>query len=335
MKPMIVGGNIRTGEPSSVVNMLAYHIGNNVLKHNGFLPKTIHGSDLVIWAPDIPNELDKDYPEKDEGAVLICSKVIRDDRTLVDAVSRIFAMHANAVITIHKDNLERFQFRLIDALGNTWVDTYQINSLALAIEDFYSWSKGQVRISFACGSLHPPSLAKFSREFIRINTKLADKVENGIGSRYFGNFSTRCMKLFASCRGSRLENYLFSARNVDKKRVTEEDCVLVVPPHYYGQRKYSVDSPCQVMLYRQFDDINFMIHGHAFIDPNIHPSTRTTKDYYPCGDLREVEGIARLFRRRARAVNLRKHGFLLASKDLSGMDKLVNTLTFVPNDLLR
>lgn len=331
MKPIIVGGNIRTGEQSSVVNRLAYHIGNSILKHNGFLPKTIHGSDLIIWMPDIPNEQEKNYPEKDSGAVLICSKVIRENRTEVDAVSRIFAMHGNAVIVIYKDNPERFRFRLIDALGNTWVDTHWFSELASTIEDFYLWSKGQIRVSFACASQHAPSTVKFPKELIHINTELADKVENGMGSRYFGNFSTRCMKLFPSSRSNRPHNFLFSPRNVDKKRITEEDCILVIPPYYYGQRKYSVDAPCQVYLYNQFDDVNFMIHGHAFISGSVPE----TKHYYPCGDLREVEEIAKVFRTGARVVNLRKHGFLLASRNLEEMDKLANTLTFTPNDLLR
>lgn len=334
MKPIIVSGNIQTGKPSSVADILAKCLSVQVQidMYNGSLPEAIAGHDLVIWTPDISNEHPKIYPRKDRGAVLICSKVMRRNLTEVDAVTRIFAMHANAVICIYKADPKRFRFKLIDALGNTWSDSHNVEILAADIVSFYQWSKGQVRVSFV-SRYHLPEGIQLSTDLIHLNTLLADKVEAGIGSRYFGNFSTRCMKLFPSARVK--DGYLFSPRNIDKQRLTKNDFVLVAPPYYYGDRKYSVDSPCQVQLYQQFDNINFMIHGHALIKNLGIMAVAKTENYYPCGDLREVEEIARVFRVGARVVNLRNHGFLLATNDLVAMDKLVKALTFVQPALLK
>lgn len=335
MKPIIVSGNTRTGKASSVVDMLATYLPVKSKVFNGALPDSITGHDLVIWAPDIPNEQEKNYPVKDKGAVLICSKVIRGDRTEVDAVSRIFDMHGNAVIAIYKDNPKKMRFRLIDALGNTWIDTDKIELLADGITCFYHWSKGQIRMSFVeHADDQLPEDLELPTEFIDLNTKVADKVEGGLGARYFGNFSTRCMKLFPSMR---LEDcYLFSPRNVNKRRIGTKDFVLVKPPYYVGDRKYSVDAPCQVQLYQQFDDINLMIHGHAFINPpGFLQSVAETKFYYPCGDLREVEEIAKVFRSGVRIINLKNHGFLLAAEDLEAMSKYVNELEFALHNPLK
>ena len=338
MKLIIVGGS--HSKPSSIVYKLV-----DKLKHkadlgyevyNGVMPKHIKDNNLIIWMPDISNDEPKQYPIKDKGAVLICSKVIHGNRTEVDAISRIFSMKGNAVICIYKTD-DLYRFKLIDALGNTWVDTSNIEKLAFGIYEFYEWSEGQIRESMnniICGSKRPYEEMDHLNDFIRFNTILADKVENSLGSRYFGNFSTRCMKLFPSAKIINNE-YLFSPRNTDKRRLTVDDFVLVKYKQnlqkrfYYGERKPSVDAPCQVRIYEKYPDINFMIHGHAFIK-----EAETTENYFPCGDLREVDEIKELFNKGLRYINLKNHGFLLASTDIEMMEYYKN-LDFYHNEFLR
>jgi len=329
VKTLIVGGDIKTQKPSSIIHKLSeeFRDVNTVL--NGTLPKSITGYDLTLWFPNIPNEEEKNYPVKDKGSVLICSKVIREGRTEVDAVSRIFDIHGNAVVCIYKHKHKNFSFQLIDALGNSWVHTDSLRLLLKSILEFYEWSKGQIRMSFIESTgIVKPSIS-LPKQFVELNTKVADKIESKLGARYFGNFSTRCMKLFPSIRQITHDTYLFSPRNIDKKRLSTEDFVLVTPPYYYGNRMYSVDSPCQMYIYRQFDDINYMIHGHAYIK-----HAKFTESYYPCGDLREVEEIAKLFRTGARVINLKNHGFLIAAEDLRVMEYSISSLEFIPNSLL-
>jgi hypothetical protein len=330
MKLIVVGGNISKIKESSIIKRLANDFGKDTEYFNGILPRDISGYDLILWMPEISNDEPKNYPVKDRGAVLILSKVIYEGRTEADAVSRIFAMHGNAVICIYKEEPKNFKFRLIDALGHTWCYTSSLKILNRAIVRFYEWSKGQMRMSFvqATGPISP--YVTLPEKFIELNTKVAEEVESKLGMRFFGNFSTRCMKLFPSARSTIEDGYLFSPRNTDKKHLTEEDCVLVVPPYYYGDRMYSVDSPCQMFIYRKFEDINFMIHGHATMK-----NVGYTDNYYPCGDLREVEEISKVFQTGLRVVNLINHGFLIASTDLEEMEKKIKLLEFVPNDILR
>ena len=333
MKTIIVGGDIESGKPSSIINKIASNIQDAVC-FNGNLPSSVSGYPVVIWTPDISNEHEKDYPVKDQGAVLICTKVIRDDRTEADAVSRIFAMHGNAVIAIYKDDPRQVRFRLIDALGNTWVNTTYIPELCETIGKFLEWTNGQERVSYSKSPDIGYVVDGLPQQLIDINTKLADKVENSLGSRYFGNFSTRCMKLFPSQRISN-DSYLFSPRNTDKRRITTSDFVLVEPPHYYGDRKYSVDSPSQIAIYQQFPDINYMIHGHAFIDAaTALVPVGETQHYFPCGDMREVEDVASVFETGIRIINLKNHGFLICTEDLDTMDSLVDILPIRQKELL-
>jgi hypothetical protein len=334
-----VSGNIDSGKPSSTARKLSIILhrihGIGITLYNGELPSSVSDHDLVLWMPNIINSKPKNRPVKDSGSVMIISKVMRSNRTEADAVSRIFDFHANAVICIYKDRPKQMRFKLIDALGNTWINTRDIHELTKGILSFYEWSKGQVRMSFVGA---PASLAigldeiELPKEFMDINTYIADKVESSLGARYFGNFSTRCMKLFPSVRHAH-GFFLFSPRNADKKRLTSKDFVFVCPPHYLGQRKYSVDAPCQVQLYNQFPHINFMIHGHATIS-SPHVDIKTTERYYPCGDLREVEEIAKILRTKAVAVNLRNHGFLLATSKIETMKALSKSLTFSVHRIL-
>ena len=343
----IVGGDPDIGRQSKIIDLLATEIRKFLevgAIHNGRLPEKLFGK-LILWMPNIPNEQPKTYPKKPRDATMICSKVIRGDRTEVDAVSRIFAMHANAVICIYSDT-KPYRFRLIDALGNTWIDTTDLFDLANAIYHFYAWSATQKRQSFkqaraprSNDPLPVPANTRLSAELIRLNTTVADQVENALGARYFGNFSTRCMRLFPSMRQG--AGYLFSPRNVDKRRITPEDFVMVgtFPRHlgpslltittgesewvqelcYYGERKYSVDAPAQVAIYEALPHIGYMIHGHAFLR-----GAPTTKSYYPCGDLREVDDVVDTIQRTGEGtLNLKNHGFLLAARSLDEMADMV------------
>jgi hypothetical protein len=334
MNITIVGGS--QNKESSIIKKIATEfresISHKVLVYNGTTTTDISGADLTIWMPDIPNELPKKYPKKDKGSVLICSKVIHNDRTEVDAVSRIFDMNGNAVICIYKDdiNMGTFRFKLIDALGHVWIETYVIRFLVQKILELYKWTKLQVRLSLEHSNEPVPDV-KIPEIFVDINTRIADKIENALGSRYFGNFSTRCMKLFPSFRTD-ADSYLFSPRNIDKRRLTVNDFVFVKPPYYYGDRKYSVDAPVQIALYRAYNDINFMIHGHAFVKG--YRDFPVTENYYPCGDLREVHEISVIFDSGIRIVNVKNHGFLLASTDLKTMDEYARDLEFEHNSML-
>jgi hypothetical protein len=331
---VIVGGNPLTNKKSKIIYMIYDYFKQNYTTnlYNGVPCDNISESDITLWMPDIDNKEEKIYPKKKTGSVLICSKVLRDGRTKFDAVSRIFSMNGNAVICITKDS-DTYSFELIDALGNTWGDkSSSIETLCANIKAFYIWSSSQQRISL---------MQRFvpEKEFIEMNKELAQKVQNSIGSRYFGNVSTRCMKLFPSNRNNKDENvFLFSARNSNKEFLTEDDFVIVktnqVFGEFYGNKKPSVDTPIQLELYKYFKNINYMIHGHAFIKGAIY-----TEDYFPCGDMREVQSVKDCLSGKWNTpmiiLNLKNHGFLIGAENLSYLKMIIGLIKIDHTDILK
>jgi hypothetical protein len=345
-KIIIVGGDYGVPRESKIIQTLGETLNADVIHNGGTIERLKHiktnGYDLIIWMPNVPNQEDKVYPKKDKGAVLICSKNLtgnlrepRTDhhRTEVDAVSRIFTMKGNAVIAISTSQATHtrisstyiLQFKLIDALGNVWIDSEHTKELANGIKAFYEWTANSTRVESKPLYEHDDMM-----QLLEINKQIADRLEKERG-RYFGNLSTRCFKLFPS---GRQQNWiLVSRRNVDKKRLTIEDMVPTVLNagriNYLGFNKPSVDTPIQMGLYNRFRDINYMIHGHAYIADG----APTTEHYFPCGDLRELSEITSLIEttkdQNKGAINLINHGFLIYSQNINELQIIADNVKLI------
>ena len=301
MRTLIVGGDFgEVPKKSSIIDKIGIHFQGSHTINGGsietltYLSQRLMGYELVIWMPNVSNETEKVYPKKMNGTVLICSKVLRPDRDKGDAVSRIFKMNANAVIAI--DTTEKpFTFHLIDALANTWYSETDIEALTNQIKDLFIWTKQSIRLNSKQSSFDSNELVELNSNMDKlcdIVHTIANKVEDSRGGRYFGNISTRCAAMFPSMRVP--ENIvLMSARNSPKKYLTGEDFVITKLKEsivlYNGDKKPSVDSPIQLSLYEKYSNINFIVHGHAFIKNILH-----TKHYCPCGDMREFEYITEM-----------------------------------------
>jgi hypothetical protein len=331
MKTLVVGGNFGLHpRPSKIIDLLAKAIKADKIYNGGYITEyknelkeiDLSGYDLIIWAANVANSWRKFYPKKDPGAVLIVTKVLEENRTQADALQRVFAMHGNAVITIDKEEELLFTFKLVDALNNSWGESHNIENLVEYITKFYKWSKGSIRVGTK--QYAPKNLSRL----IEINKQLADAFEQTPMGRYFGNLSTRCSKMFPSAKHNNGTKIWVSRRNVNKKRLTEEDMILTFKNekeiNYIGTNKPSVDTPIQLDLYELFPNINYMIHGHAFIK-----NAPVTSHYYPCGDLREVGVAALLINQTGNGIiNLKNHGFLIYAKTIENFEKIVNELTF-------
>lgn len=334
-RTIIVGGNWDAdgGKPSGVISKLANELDAEGVYNGGTIDMLseldIREYDLVVWMPNIANSQVKIYPKKGLGAVLICSKIMRPTYTKADAVTRIFRMRGNAVIQIHRQSTQgRVSFTLTDALGNDWSDTGDVAELTRSILELYRWTKGAIRFR----SIQDDTPTEQLERLMACAREVADSVENSIGSRYFGNISTRCQRMFPGMRAR--YNILISPRNTDKRRLEAEDMVLVsdVPGevHFLGTRKPSVDTPIQVALFNLLSNVNFFVHGHAKV-----ADAPMTENYFPCGDYREVTETKELIDSSANtfgAINLKNHGFLLYSKTIEEMEELVQSLEFeAPN----
>lgn len=330
MKTLIVGGNFgETPKESSVVHLLTAQMHGQTHVLNGGSFENIQNLDLsgyklIIWMPNIENGYDKVYPKKDTGAILICSKVLRENRTEVDAISRIFQIHGNAVIAINSDS-KPFTFNLIDTLGNSWVKTSNIQTLIQVIDEFVEWTLNSIRKGTKQIEAVDFDFSLY-QEFVDINRQVADKFEV-INSRFFGNCSTRCSKMFPTMKID-ATHMVVSKRNVSKKRLTTDDLVLTRiledgSIEYYGESKPSVDTPIQISLYRDFPNLNFMIHGHTYVEGGIF-----TENYFPCGDMREYNETRLHISTDFGVLNLVNHGFFMFSDTLEHLKEMVDKMVF-------
>lgn len=336
---IIVGGTYNScfsfGKNSSIIAKLASCFENFDIINGSEIFDTEYNNDLIIWMPNISNSIEKIYPKKKKGSVLICSKVLRYESDIEkgygEALNRIYKMHANAVILINKFS-EKFKFSLLDALGNIWIETSNLEDLAKTINKFYCWSASSIRKDST--PLNMSRLKYFNESNLSIDRlceivhTVSDKVESQRGGRYFGNVSTRCSYMFPSAR-SDYDSIIVSSRNSPKNKISINDFViakLIDNNVFYneGSNKPSVDTPIQLYLYKMFDDINFMIHGHAYIEDVL-----MTEDYYPCGDLRELKSILEHFLTGTRVINLKNHGFLIAAKDIFDLKRKVDNSNFI------
>lgn len=329
MKVLVVGGNFgEAPKPSSIVTKISNEFEEANVVNGGELVELPHeiSSDLIIWMPNIINEVPKQYPKKSVGNVLIVSKVMREGYSGVDAVSRIFKMHGNAVIAIYKE--EKFRFKLIDALGNTWYNSTDLVGLVNRIKDFYDFTRSSIRYrtSRVDGITNVNYNDNFN-SFIGINRDLAEHIQTSCGERFFGNLSTRCMQLFPSKRSLMTEMFV-SPRNSNKQHIEPKDMVFCKSIGdiiaYDGEKKPSVDAPVQLLIYNDCPQVNYMIHGHAFIKGAVE-----TSEYFVCGDVREATEVIEIIGDNSYgAINLKNHGFLLYADTLANMEEVIDGLEF-------
>lgn len=355
MKVLLVGGNFQERIINTKVTSGAVTKLGEALKDDGraVLVDVVNGGtvdelnkldlnpyDLVIWMANVDNSQPKKYPTKRKGSVMVVSKRLSEGRTELDAVSRIFGMHANAVIAIKFDEgnpyENKFTFKLLDALGNSWVETAGLQELSSAVLAFTKWNGESQRVGTS--KFYNDDL----EQVVELNKIVADKFER-VKSRYFGNVSTRCMKMSPTKRISKKGIIFVSKRNVSKQRLTVDDMVLAFLDKddsikYLGDHKPSVDTPIQLQLYKKFSKINYMIHGHAYVRHAIF-----TDHYYPCGDLREVDEVCQvipngLYKQDhleikistfSGVINLKNHGFLIYAETLNDLRLLVNDVELI------
>lgn len=283
-----------------------------------------HASDVVLWMPNISNAEEKilpfikrNYPEK----ILIQSKrVIEKEYGDFALVKRMLASHSALLLKIEK-NEGTYLFGVMDPLGNSWCEKESLLEATKALfdraHDIHSMNRMR---SVTEGPREDFSLDPAFLETVRSMGVIFDeKIQAVNPERYLGNASTRCCHGFPSARSDR--NTVFvSQRNVDKTMVSEESFVEVKIEEgkvvYKGEKKPSVDTPVQVMLYEELPEINYMIHGHCYVK-----GAPMTPRSVPCGFLEEKEEVLKTIGKEwsvdlpdVFSVNLRGHGCLIMGK---------------------
>lgn len=326
MKNLIVGGTFdgADGKPSKIVATLAEGLNWKCLNGGSLesLSKLkFEELDSLLWMPNISNDEEKILPnikKVNPKLLLIQSKrVIEKSYTESDIIGRLLASHASLGIMITNEG-NRLHFKLLDPLGNQWADTGDVSILASAISRRVTQLQSMRRVGCHQVGLYEPF--QIDDEFLQIVRSYGNKFTQYVNAvnpnRLLGNASTRCTKGFPSQRGD--GRIYVTRRNVDKVTLSSEDFVAVLPltdvVNYYGEYKPSVDTPVQLRLFQYYPKINYMLHGHVYVETGT-----ITKSKIPCGYIEEFEEITGLMSSSDSenfCINLKGHGCLILASNL-------------------
>jgi hypothetical protein len=326
MNFLVCGGTFDStrGKSSKIVSSIASSLssdfavtlingGNyNTLKCINFTPY-----DLIFWFPNISNDEEKlisSIKEKNPHAFLISSKrVVEKSYTEFDVITRLLKTRSNLGVMITTDANSVYHFNLLDPLGNTFYNGTSVDELSAALIYRIKYIKSLSRIqSVSIGKFRPFAIDASFIEFVKYSASEFSKYVNAVNpSRMLGNASTRCMLGFPATKQN---NKIFvTQRNIDKTEINASNFVEVTSNEdiveYYGTKKPSVDTPIQIRLFNYYRNINFMVHGHVYV--NDAPFTEHT---IPCGYIEEFNEIVALYpdcNATSVAVNLKGHGHII------------------------
>ena len=342
MKPYVVGGTFDAngGKPSKIVQSLAEALGWPVM-NGGTVDQlrdfNFKGVDTLLWMPNIDNAEEKILPDikkLNPKLLLISSKrVVEKHYTDFDVVSRLLKSHSNLGIMIRPRVDGRLTFKILDPLGNQFTETDHIGVLANALNGRVREIRAMTRIgSEQVKNTDGPDVRVPDR-FVEIVKKLGDVFSTYVNAvnpeRFLGNAAarptdriTRCCHGFPSAREG--DVLLISRRNVNKPTMTAADFVRVLPDErkvrYYGDVKPSVDSPIQIRLFNHYANVNYMVHGHVYVD-----GAPMTESKVPCGHVEEFDEIRKIAPDAAASnfsVNLKGHGCLVFAKDMDYLERV-------------
>ncbi|MBI2637874.1 MAG: class II aldolase/adducin family protein, partial [Candidatus Sungbacteria bacterium] len=302
--------------------------GATVLFYNGgaydTLPEILHGTALsscraIMWAANVPNTFSKerDVKEVHPHTLFVATKRNNGEYSFQELVNRALGLKANLVIEFDSRAVP-YPARIFDPLGVVWQDyTTDISKLAHALvrrlNELAAFTR-QPALQANQEPLDVPSHDVFFelvREYADVFHALLQPA-SGV-TRFLGNTSFRCERGFPSLRGETQDRIFVSRRNVDKRFIEPAAFVAVEAcdggVRYWGPNKPSVDTPIQVLLYRELPAIRFMLHGHVYVE-----NAPYTKRPVPCGAIEEADEILALLPDRNThfaAVNLLGHGCLI------------------------
>lgn len=336
MKLLIVGGNFdhSGGSPSKIVDMMYQAVSQcpemeDIMLINGGSMEALKSityaeHDVLLWMPNISNDEDKILPNikvENPRLTLISSKrVVEKSYTEGDVIGRLLKSKSNLgiMITSHEG---RYQFKLLDPLGNCYSDSDDIPTLMSDLITRLRFVKSLTRI----GSTNVGDKKEFTidKEFIKFVRHSADEFSKHVNAvnpnRLLGNASTRCMYGFPAERQQ--ERLFVTQRNIDKQLIQAEGFVEVLPREdiveYYGEKKPSVDTPIQIKLFNYYSNINFMVHGHVYVEDGPF-----TESKIPCGFVEEFNEVVNLYPNKDETlivVNLRGHGCLLMAQSVDAL----------------
>jgi len=272
------------------------------------LLENIEKYNLIFWFADVSNNRPKlvsEIKKRHKECVLVTSKRNRGEYSFHDLLYHALGIKSNMFVEISENENKRYQGRVIDPLGNVFLDYNEdFGLVGKVIGKRADELMGYTRISSEKEGGRIP--APKQEEFIGVIRGYSDLFHELVHShpeatnRFFGNASFRKGDLI-----------FVTKRNVDKRELDKNAFVAVKPETpicYFGDDKPSIDTPTQVKLYNFYQNVSFMLHSHTYIQ-----DAPFTSRIIPCGALEEADEIIRMLPYEDKKnffVNLRGHGSL-------------------------
>lgn len=347
-RPSTVGQYLRIGFTSSP--LMSQHdccfMNGGYLSDLEMAAHKAASADIVVWMANVPNSHPKSNIRNikvfNPTCVLVTSKrLVEKSYTLPGVVQHALKLHANLVLVFEAkaDCPGQYKGTLLDPLGNKFfVSDTPVGFInmgeALAVRvDYLSKlrRKKTVQAAGPCETTPPDSPAL--QDFLKLVRSSAEKYSSLIPSpepvqRFVGNASFRCTHGFPALRNpTALNQFYVSRRNVDKTISTINDFVLVMDETpagelvYCGLHKPSVDAPIQAALFQLYPNINYMLHGHVYVQGAL-----LTSAVLPCGALLEASEVWGHFPNHDAdnfVINLRGHGFIAGAATPEALERLV------------
>ena len=348
-KILIVGGtwNEKGGMPSSIIKKM-HKIMNVANVHNGGnyndLRKIIESTpkyEYVFWFANVENnDLAKIRNVKDYNpkCMLITSK--RNDNnkyTYEELLQRALSQKANLCFEFSKVADKLFNIRVFDPLGCVWYDGTNIDEAIKATLNRLEYLKSVTRKpSINVGEALNIEFTETDKKFLEFVRESGETFHRLMClppdvKRFVGNASlrfkepTRCMSGFPAIRKDDI--VLISRRNVDKTGISEKDFVACYLEDgnvaYRGENKPSVDSPVQLRLFKQLPNIDYILHGHCYVE-----DAPMTSMAIPCGAIEEVDETIKCIKQNYNTlnnnfyvINLKGHGCLIMA-NADTLDKM-------------
>ena len=308
--------------------------------HDAFGLAVNENTKLVLWFAEVDNAESKESIDNikkcNPKVILVASKSkIGRYYTFPDLIMKMLHRKVNLLVefsmSMHVSG--RYIASVYDPLGNVWANGIgDMPEVGRIIAKRSMFLLGMKRIQSERNHYLDKETVPIGGEFLEIVresgarfAELLPKPSDSPIKRFVGNASFRCASGFPSFRGGNGETWV-SRRNVNKEGISKKDFVPVLLRDgvvEYGisgqseEAKPSVDAPIHCELYRLYPMINYILHGHVYLD-----GEKVTNSPIPCGALEEVDEIFHAmpsFNCRSFLLNLRGHGFIACVDKIEGL----------------
>lgn len=343
MFALVVAGTFddKGGRPSSYAQKLFAHINRDrvTFYNGGWYDDLISCSysakeyNVIIWLADIPNNKYKILPlikERNPHCILVSSKYNVDGKySYLDIISRALNSKSNLLIEFNRKG-KTIIATIWDPLGNVYCfQETDVDEVSVSLFDRLDELSLFTRV--ASEELPPDHSVSVPNEedFFSLAREYANEFHDIIhavnAERFLGNLSFRCESGFPSFKSDDQSVIYVSKRNIDKRHIDAGGFVAIRQGCrgdvlYYGKQKPSVDSPINIKLYQTFPNIKYILHSHVYVK-----NAPMTSRVIPCGAIEEVDDVSSVIVNKGTnffCVNLRGHGMLVASDDVSKMRNL-------------